>query len=66
MLRANFLFNFLKYKQNNGHDIVQYNSNENFELQDQINIKIIDIYHPPFYIYNYQTYILNYTCKAQI
>ena len=43
MLRANFLFKFLKYKQNNGHDIVQYNSNENFELQDRINIEIIDI-----------------------
>ena len=43
MLRANFFFKFLKYKQNNGHDIVQYNSNENFELQDQINIEIIDI-----------------------
>ena len=43
MLRANFLFKFLKYKQNTGHDIVQYNSNENFELQDQINIEIIDI-----------------------
>jgi hypothetical protein len=43
MLRANFLFKFLKYKQNNGHYIVQYNSNENFELQDQINIEIIDI-----------------------
>ncbi|WP_269611972.1 hypothetical protein [Prochlorococcus marinus] len=43
MFRANFLFKFLKYKQNNGHDIVQYHSNENFELQDQINIEIIDI-----------------------
>ena len=43
MLRANFLFKFLKYKQNNDHYIVQYNSNENFELQDQINIEIIDI-----------------------
>ncbi len=43
MLRANFLFNFLKYKQNNAHDIVQYNSNKKFELQDQINIEIIDI-----------------------
>ena len=43
MLRANFLFKFLKHKQNNGHDIVQYNSNKNFELQDQINIEIIDI-----------------------
>ena len=43
MLRANFLFKFLKYKQNNGHYIVQHNSNQNFELQDQINIEIIDI-----------------------
>ncbi len=43
MLRANFLFKFLKYKQNNRHDIVKYHSNENFELQDQINIEIIDI-----------------------
>ena len=43
MLRANFFFKFLKYKQNNGHDIVQFNSNENFELQDQINIEIIDL-----------------------
>ena len=43
MLRANFLFKFLKYKQNNGHYIVQHNSNKNFELQDQINIEIIDI-----------------------
>ena len=43
MLRANFLFNFLKNKQNNSHYIVQHNSNKNFELQDQINIEIIDI-----------------------
>ena len=43
MVRANCLFKFLKYKQNNGHDIVQYNSNKNFELQDQINIEILDI-----------------------
>jgi len=43
MLRANFFFKSLKNRQNSGHDIVQYNSNEDFELQDQINIKIIDI-----------------------
>ncbi len=43
MLRANFFFKFFKYKQNSGHEIVQNNSNENFALQDQINLKIIDI-----------------------
>ena len=43
MLRANFFFKYLKYKKNSTHDIVQYNSNEKFELQDQINIQIIDI-----------------------
>ena len=43
MLRANFFFKFLKYKQNDSHAIIQYNSNKKFDLQDQINIKIIDI-----------------------
>ena len=43
MLGANFFFKLFKYKRNNSHKIVQYNSNENFELQDQINIEIIDI-----------------------
>ena len=43
MLRANFFFKFFKYKQNNSHDIVQYNSNENFALQNQIKAKIIEI-----------------------
>ena len=43
MLRANFFFNFFKYKQNNSHKIVQYNSNENFSLRDQIKSDIIDI-----------------------
>ena len=43
MLRANFFFELFKYKRNNSHEIVQYNSNENFKLQDQINIKIIEI-----------------------
>ena len=43
MLRANFFFKYLKYKKNSTHDIVQYNSNEKFELQDKINIQIIDI-----------------------
>jgi hypothetical protein len=43
MLRANFFLKFLKYKQNTSHEITQYNSNKKFDLQDQINTKIIDI-----------------------
>ena len=43
MLGANFFFKLLKYKQNNSHEIIEYNSNKNFNLQDQINIKIIEI-----------------------
>jgi len=43
MLRANFLFKFLKYKQNNGQKIIRYDLNKNFSLEDQINIKIRDI-----------------------
>jgi hypothetical protein len=43
MLRANFFFKFFKYKQNSSHDIVQYNSNKNFYLKDQITTKLIEI-----------------------
>ncbi len=43
MLRANFFFNLFKYKQSRSHEIVQYNSNRNFSLPDQINTEIIDI-----------------------
>ena len=43
MLGANFFFKLFKYKRNNSHEIVQYNSNSNFNLQDEINIKIIEI-----------------------
>ena len=43
MLGANFFFKLFKYKKNNSHEIVQYNSNNNFNLQDQINIKIIEV-----------------------
>ena len=42
MLRANF-FKFFKYKKNSNHEIVQYNSNKNFSLQDQINNQILEI-----------------------
>ena len=34
MLGANFFINFFKYKKNSSYKIVQYNSNENFFLQD--------------------------------
>ena len=43
MLRANNFFKFFKRKQNVSHEIVQYNSNKKFALQDQIKIQIIDI-----------------------
>ena len=43
MLRANFFLKLFKYKQNSSQKIVQYRSNENFSLQDQINIKIEEI-----------------------
>ena len=43
MFGANFFFKFFKYKQNNNHEIVQYNSSGIFSLQDQIKTKIIEI-----------------------
>ena len=43
MLRANFFFKFFKYQQKSSREIIQYNSTNNFSLQDQIHIKIVDI-----------------------
>jgi len=43
MLRTNFFLKFFKYKKNYSNKIIQYNSNQNFALQDQINNEIIDI-----------------------
>ena len=43
MFRANFFSKFFKYNQNSSCEIVQYNSNENFSLQDQINTNIVEI-----------------------
>ena len=43
MFRANFFFKFFKYNQNTSCEIVKYNSNENFSLQDQINTNIVEI-----------------------
>tara|TARA_B100000945_G_C20243518_1_gene531147 strand:+ start:210 stop:725 length:516 start_codon:yes stop_codon:yes gene_type:complete len=43
MLGANFFYKFFKYKKNSSNGIMQYSSNAKFAIQDQINIKIIDI-----------------------
>ena len=43
MLRTNFFLKFFKYKKNYSNKIIQYNSKQNFALQDQINNEIIDI-----------------------
>ena len=43
MLIENFFLKFFKYKQNSSQEIVQYNSNEKFALQDQIKIKIQEV-----------------------
>tara|TARA_B100000700_G_C14717689_1_gene702194 strand:- start:212 stop:724 length:513 start_codon:yes stop_codon:yes gene_type:complete len=43
MLMANFFDNFFKYKNNNGNKIVKYNSSKTFDLEVQINNKIIEI-----------------------
>mgnify|MGYP001488857740 CR=1 FL=1 len=43
MLGTNFFLKFFKYKKNYSNKIIQYNSNQNFALQDQINNEIIDI-----------------------
>ena len=43
MLRSNFFFKFFKYQKSKSNEIVQYNSNESFTMQDQIKIKILEI-----------------------
>tara|TARA_B100000902_G_C27054031_1_gene785608 strand:- start:361 stop:873 length:513 start_codon:yes stop_codon:yes gene_type:complete len=43
MLKEDFFLKFFKYKQHSSHDIVQYNSNRKNDLQEQINIKILEI-----------------------
>ncbi len=43
MLRANFFYKFFKYKKNTSNEIVKYNSNERFDLQDKIYVEILDI-----------------------
>ena len=43
MLRANFFYRFFKYKQNTENHILKYNSNKKFDVEKQINDKILEI-----------------------
>ena len=43
MLRANFFYKFFKYKRNSSNQMVKYNKNSVFDLQDEINNQIIEI-----------------------
>ena len=43
MLTSNFFYNFFKQSQNNRHEIVKYDSNNKFDLEKIINLKIIEI-----------------------
>ena len=43
MLRADFFLKLFKYKKNSSHTIVKYDSTGKFLVQDQINMKIIEI-----------------------
>jgi len=43
MLREHFFDKFFKYKKTNSHGIIKYNSNEELDLQNKINIRIQEI-----------------------
>ena len=43
MLRANSFLKFFKYKKSRNHEIVQYNLNKNFSVEEKIKSKIIEI-----------------------
>ena len=43
MFRESFFYKFFKYRKNISNEIVQYKSNRKFDLEDQINSKIIKI-----------------------
>ncbi len=43
MLRADFFYKFFKYKNNSSLEIIKHSSNENFDLKDRIQNKIIEI-----------------------
>ena len=43
MLRSNFFYKFFKQYQNTNHKIVKFNPNKEFDLEEEINLKIIAI-----------------------
>ena len=43
MLRSNFFYKFFKQRQNNNHEIVKFNPNQEFNLQEEMNLQIIAI-----------------------
>tara|TARA_E500000331_G_scaffold287355_1_gene282440 strand:+ start:2793 stop:3305 length:513 start_codon:yes stop_codon:yes gene_type:complete len=43
MLRSNFFYKFFKQSQNNNHEIVKFNPNQEFNLQEEMNLQIIAI-----------------------
>ena len=43
MLRANFFYKFFKHKGNSEHEIVKYNSNKEFNVADEVSLKIVEI-----------------------
>ena len=43
MLRTNFFYKFYKQKRKNHYEIMKYNSNKEFDMQHEINRKIIEI-----------------------
>ncbi len=43
MLRAKFFYKFFKKPQNNNHQIVKYKSNREFNLADEMNLKIMEL-----------------------
>ena len=43
MLSSNFFYRFFKHKKNSNYEIVQYNLNKKFDLQDKLQNQIIEI-----------------------
>ena len=43
MLRSNFFYKFFKQSQNNNHEIVKFNPNKKFDLQEKMKLQIIAI-----------------------
>ena len=43
MLRSNFFYKFFKQSQNNNHEIMKFNPNQAFNLQEEMNLQIIAI-----------------------